>query len=295
MANALNKAKNDKYKYIFAGRDKSDLTDEESVKWLFHDVKPDIVIHTAARVGGVGGNLAKHAEFFRENILMNTHVIHYSCKYRVQKLIAFSSLCSFPENLSTFREDLLHQGEPFQGNFAYAYAKRMVDIQIQAYKAQYGVLNYCSVIPGNIFGTHDYYNLSNGHVVPSLIYKIWLAKIENRPLYVWGDGTAKREFIFADDVARIIQKLIELETLPDKVIISGEKQYSIKELVETLCKAAKFTGEVIWDSTKPNGQKERSSDLSLLKSLVDLQYTDFAEALKISYDWFEQNYRTARY
>lgn len=281
--------------FYFATRADGDLTVEGDVARLFQEIKPHYVIHTAAKVGGIGGNMAGHADYFYQNILINAHVINQSYIHRVEKLLAFSSVCVFPDNCQILKEDVIHDGPPFSGNFAYAYAKRMVDVQIQAYKAQLGVKNYCSVIPGNIYGTHDLYSLTHGHVIPSLIHKLYLAKHNKTDLNVWGDGKSLREFIHADDLAFILIELLKMDTIPDRLLVSGFKQYSIQEVVNALVEASDFKGEVVYDPTKPNGQRNRQSDLSRLRGLFpDYQPIELSEGLKESYDWFEKNYPTVR-
>ena len=179
------------YNFVFTCRQEHDLTREEDVKRLFEEQSPDYVIHTAARVGGIGRNLSTPAQQYYANILMNAYVIHYAQKSGVEKLLAFSSVCAFPAGAQSLHEDILHDGEPYPAHYSYAYSKRMVDVQIKAYKQQHGV-NYCSVIPGNIFGENDNFNLEDGHVVPSLVHKCYKAKQEGKPLQVWGDGTPYR-------------------------------------------------------------------------------------------------------
>lgn len=279
---------------IFITRKEADLTSEQDVMGIYGRHHPDYVIHAAAKVGGIGGNMAGHADYFYQNIIMNSHMIHYANLFDVKKMLVFSSVCVFPDGIEILREDLMHKGEPFTGNFAYAHAKRMVDIQIQAYRSQYGVKNFCSIIPGNIFGINDLYNLKHGHVLPSLMHKLYLAKRDNTPLRVWGDGESRREFIYADDLARYLLKILELDEIPPRIIISGEKEYSIREIVDKLCFIAEFNGEVIYETDKPNGQRSRPSDLSLLRSLIDLNPTSIDTALLSSYLWFESNYEKAR-
>lgn len=177
-------------KCIFINRKIADLTVEEEVKKIFDIHKPDYVIHTAARVGGIGRNLNSPGQQFRDNILMNTHIIHHSYLNNVEKLLAFSSTCVFPKSASFINEEIMHDSPPFEAHSSYAYAKRMVDIQIESYKKQYGELNYCSIIPGNIFGEYDNFNLEDGHVVPSLMHKCFLSKINNEKFVIWGDGSA---------------------------------------------------------------------------------------------------------
>ena len=282
------------YHICFIGREYGDLTILNNVKKMYDEIQPNYVIHTAAEVGGIGGNEAHHAEFFYNNILMNTYMIDQARQHNVEKMIVFSSVCVFPDG-HELTEDIMHDGPVFSGNFAYGHAKRMVDIQIQAYQKQYGIKNYCSVIPGNIFASHDAYNIDFGHVIPSLSHKIFVAKENREDFVVWGDGSAKREFIYADDLARVIYGLLEKEELPLRIIVSGPKQYSIKEMVEKLVEIAEFDGNVVWDTTKPNGQHARPSNLSLLYSLFpDFKFTNIDEALKLSYDWLVEHYPHVR-
>ena len=271
------------------------LTDPDDVKRIFNRFEPDVVIHTAARVGGIGGNMAGHGEFFHDNLLMNVHVIEQARIHKVQKLIAFPSVCVFPNDLSILHEDKMHDGKPVESNFAYAHAKRMVDIQMEAYRAQYGVKNYCAIIPGNLFGPNDNFSLTAGHVIPMLIHKLYLAKHQQKPFTIWGDGNSLREFIYVDDLARAILTLIEMDNLPHRLIISGERQYTIKEVVNELIRASNSNVTPIWDTTKPNGQRSRQSDKTLLyKTLPGFKFSSVEEGLKKSWTWFEENYPNVR-
>ncbi len=287
---------NSLHDFEFVGREYGDLTVEENVVEMYKCTQPDYVIHTAAKVGGIGGNEAQHGEFFYQNILINTYMIHYAKEFNVKKFLAFSSVCVFPDNLFPLQEDKMHEGPVFASNFSYGYAKRMVDVQIQAYKKQYGIRNFCSIIPGNIFGCNDFYHLEYGHVIPSLIHKLYLAKQNNTNLTVWGDGSSQREFIYVNDLAKILLQLLELDSLPDRLIISGPQLYSIREIVERLCNVANYDYlKVIWDTTKPGGQKTRPSDLSRLYSLLPpIKFTNIDKALEQSYDWFAENYPNRR-
>jgi GDP-L-fucose synthase len=286
-------AANSPHNFIFWGHANCDLTDSVPVYYKMLDIMPDYVIHTAAKVGGIGGNLAKHGEYFYDNIMMNTNIIESSRKLGVKKLIAFSSVCVFPDGASLLREDNMHNGKPCDFNFAYANAKRMIDIQIEANKRQYGTNNYCSIILSNTFGENDLYSLAYGHVIPSLIHKLYVAKTTKTPFYVWGDGSAKREFLYSGDVAVIILALLEKD-LPQRIIVSSKVQYSIKQVVEALVNIANFRGDVIFDTTKPNGQLARPTDTTLLSSLVDTNHIDLKAGLKLSWDWFVSNYPNVR-
>ena len=282
------------YDFVFTTRKDGDLCIERDVKNIFLKYQPDYVIHTAAKVGGIGGNLAAQADFFYQNLLMNAYVIHHAAASGVEKFFAFTSVCVFPDG-KEMKENNMHAGPPFQDNFAYAHAKRMVDVQIRAYKDQYKVKNYCSVIPGNIFGENDLFNLESGHVIPSLIHKLYKAKHNNEVFNIWGDGSAIREFLYVDDISRIILELLEREDIPERLLVSGEKQHSIKDIVETLCEVSNFEGEVSYDVSKPKGQAARKSNLNLLRSIFpDFEFTDIKDSLSKTYDWFEENHPHVR-
>ncbi len=285
-----------KGKFYFIGREFGDLTKEDKVIRLYKKVKPTYVIHTAAKVGGIGGNIAAHADYFYNNILMNTYMLHYAQKFEVRKFIAFSSICVFPDNLATLKEENLHDGPAFDSNFAYAYAKRMIDIQIEAQKRQYGGGQYCSVIPGNIYGPSDMYNLSCGHVIPSLIHKIFRAQKDDSSFVVWGDGRSIREFIYVDDLAKIVLDLITGdEELPKRIIVSNPQQTTIKEVVDELVLISGFKNKVVYDTAKPNGQRARPTDLSILNErFPNLEYTNLTDGLRQSYNYFANNYPNCR-
>lgn len=282
------------YEFIFSGHKQHDLTNEESVKALFEETKPDYVIHTAARVGGIGRNLKTPAQQYYSNILMNTFVIHYAHLYGVKKLLAFSSVCAFSPGTSEMHEDVLQDGRPYPAHSSYAYSKRMVDVQICAYHQQYNT-NFCSVIPGNIFGEHDNFNLKDGHVVPSLIHKCYVAKRDGTPLEAWGDGTPYREFLYAQDVAKVCVRLLENHVeLPRRIIVSGQKETQIKDLVALVCNAFDYHN-VKWLTDKPNGQLRRPTNKEVFNRILgDFVYTDLCDAMKNTVEWFETNYPKVR-
>ena len=282
------------YKFVFSGHSDHDLTREADVKRLFEETQPDCVIHTAARVGGIGRNLSTPAQQYYCNILMNAFVIHYAQLHNVEKLLAFSSVCAFPAGAESLHEDILHDGEPYAAHYSYAYSKRMVDVQIKAYKQQHGV-NYCSVIPGNIFGENDNFNLEDGHVVPSLVHKCHKAKLSGTPLQVWGDGTPYREFLYAQDVARACIELLDRPgELPQRVIVSGEAETQIKDLVALVCAAFDYHN-VEWLTEKPNGQLRRPTNKSVFAEILpDFEYTSLKTAMENTVKWFEQSYPNVR-
>ena len=275
------------YNFFFTDRSTHDLTREDDVRRLFEESRPDYVIHTAARVGGIGRNLSSPAQQFYDNILMNTYVIDQSSRHDVKKLIAFSSVCAFPASAKLFSEDILHDGAPYPAHGSYAYSKRMVDVQIEAYNSQYG-LNYCSVIPANIFGENDNFNLEDGHVVPSLIHKCFVAKKQNTTLDVWGDGSPMREFLYSKDVARVCLGLLEKNILPQRIIVSGNQELTIKTLVDMICNLFDYHN-VSWSPEKPNGQQRRPSDKSVFNEFFpNHSFTGIEDALGETIMWLKK-------
>lgn len=272
-----------------------DLRDSKQTDDLIASYKPDVVVHTAARVGGLGANLNYPAEFFIDNIRMNTNVIDSCYRHGVKKLVVFLSTCVFPDIVEyPIDETKIHLGPPHDSNFAYAYAKRMAEIQIRAYNKQYDT-KYFSIIPCNLYGPRDNFNIQNGHVIPTLIHKCYLAKKNNTPFYIWGDGTPLREFLYSEDVAQIIDLLVEKYDDTTPIIVSNISQYSIKDVVDNVVKYMEFDGEVIWQKEKPNGQfRKPSSNKKLLDIIGNYEFTPLEQGLKKSIEWFNTNYDIAR-
>jgi GDP-L-fucose synthase len=272
-----------------------DLTSRLETDKMIDHYKPEIIIHTAARVGGIGANINYPANFYYDNIMMNTNIIDSAYKHNVKKLVCFLSTCIFPDKIDyPLTEEKIHEGKPHPTNESYAYAKRMADIQIQAYNKQYAT-NYFSVIPCNVYGKNDNFNLQNGHVIPTLIHKCFLAKQNNTAFEIWGDGSALREFVFADDMADIVLKLVDKYEGSEPIIISNQQEYSIKQVVELIVEYMEFNGEVKWLVDKPNGQHRKpSSNKKLLSVIGDYNFTTLEIGLKNTIDWFKLNYKTIR-
>ncbi len=251
----------------------------------------DRIIHCAAKVGGVGGNMKYKGEFFYDNIMINTNVIESARQHGVKKLVAFLSTCVFPDNVEyPLTESKIHLGPPHPSNDAYAYAKRMAEIQIRAYREQYG-LNYTSVIPTNIYGPNDNFNIENGHVIPSLIHKCYLARENNTDLTIWGSGKPLREFIYSKDVADLALWVLDNYDESEPIILSTSEEISIKDVVDIIVKTMNFKGNVIFDNTKPDGQFRKPSDNSkLMGYLPDFKFTPFEVGIKETVEWFEKNY-----
>jgi GDP-L-fucose synthase len=276
-------------------REYCDLTNPKQTTSLFKAIKPDGVIHCAGKVGGVGGNMNYKGEYFYDNLMINTNVIEAARQAGVQRLVAFLSTCVFPDDVQyPLTIDQIHKGEPHFSNYPYAYAKRMADVQIRAYREQYG-LNYTSIIPSNIYGPNDNFSLEHGHVMPMLIHKLYLAKQNKTDFVVWGTGKPLREFIYSKDIAKISEWVLENYKGEEPLIISGDEEVSIKDLVGILVDEFKFKGKVIFDSTKPDGQFKKPSDNSKIKELLpNFEYTPFEQGIKETVNWFIENYETAR-
>lgn len=255
----------------------------------------DCVIHTAGKVGGLGGNMNHKGEFFYDNIMINTNVIESSRLTKVKNLVAFLSTCIFPDSVEyPLTEKKIHLGPPHFSNDAYAYAKRMTDIQIRAYKEQYG-LNYKSVIPSNIYGPNDNYDIVNGHVIPSLIHKCYLARENKTPLRIWGSGKPLREFIFSKDVAKLTEWVLLNYNENEPIILSTSEEISIRDVVNIIIEIMNFKGEVIFDLSKHDGQHRKPSDNSKIKNyLPDFKFTPIYEGLEETIEFFENNYNIVR-
>ena len=276
-------------------RNYCDLLNRKQTNRFFSAVKPDGVIHCAGKVGGIGGNSNYKGQYFYENILINTNVIEAARQAGVQNLVSFLSTCVFPDKVSyPLTVDQVHQGDPHDSNYPYAYAKRMADIQIRAYREQYNI-NYTSIIPSNIYGPNDNFSLEHGHVMPMLIHKLYLAKKNKTDFIVWGSGKPLREFIYSKDIAKIAEWVLFNYKGTDPLIVSGDEEISIKDLVGILVDEFKFKGKVKFDKTKPDGQLRKPSDNSAIKKLIpDFEYTPFEKGIKETVSWFIENYESAR-
>jgi len=272
-----------------------DLKNWKSTLDLFKQFMPKEVIHCAARVGGVGGNIKAKGEFFYDNIMMNTNVLEACRICNVQKVVSFLSTCIFPDAIEyPLTEKKIHLGAPHWSNYGYAYAKRMLDVQTTVYRDQYDV-NFVSVIPTNIYGPNDNFNLENGHVVPSLIHKCYLAKKNNTKFEVWGSGKALREFIYSKDIGRLTNWVLDSYDESEPIIFSTSEEISIKDLVMLIVDAMNFKGSVIFDITKPEGQFRKPADNSKLKSyLPEFKFTTIADGIKETVNWFCENIETVR-
>ena len=212
---------------------------------MFKTYQPNYVIHTAGKVGGVGANINFKGDFYYENMMINTNIIHYAKQNNVKRGLSFLSTCVFPDKVDyPLTEEKIHLGPPHESNDSYAYAKRMVDIQTKSYNEQYGTKYFC-VIPTNVYGPKDNYNLENSHVLPAMIHKCYNAIIENKDWVLWGAGKPLREFIYSKDIANICDILIDKYKETEPIILSTSIEISIKDLAHMVAKIMGYKKNII--------------------------------------------------
>ena len=297
VGSAINKiACNYEYDFLFINSTHCDLTDFEATISLFESYKPDYVIHLAARVGGLFKNMNEKVEMYEVNSLININVLRACHKLKVKKCISCLSTCIFPNKTSyPINEDMLHDGPPHDSNDCYAYAKRMLEVQSRAYNEEYGD-NFVCIIPTNIYGPNDNYNLNDAHVIPALIHKCYLAKKNNKDFVVMGSGTPLRQFIYSEDLAELIMFVLEKYQEKESIILSvSEKdEVSIKTVATLIAKAFNYEDRVVFDTTKSDGQYKKTADNSKLMSLLEYNFTSIADGIEKSVEWFNKNYETLR-
>lgn len=270
------------------------IIDKNKFEEFVLDNKVDTIIHAAGKVGGLQANFENKIDFFLENSKLNNIVFEVCYNNRIKNLINFSSTCVFPDNVTyPLTEEKIFQGSPHFSNDAYAYSKRMMQMLCGLAKNQ--GLNYCTLVPTNIFGENDNYNLYSGHVIPSLIHKCYIAKQNKTDFVVWGTGSALREFVYARDVAKIVKQLLFKSSNYDSIIVSNSKEISIKECAQLIAKYSRLESSVVFDDKKPEGQFRKPTSNERFKDVFgDFEFTDFETALKNSVDWFFKNYPKCR-
>ncbi|CAF1382198.1 unnamed protein product [Adineta ricciae] len=283
--------------YFFISSKDCDLRNREETEVLFKKYQPTHVIHLAALVGGLFRNLSRNLDFFRENMEINDNVLSVAYQTGVKKVISCLSTCIFPDKTTyPIDETMVHSGPPHDSNFGYSYAKRMIDVLNRGYFVQHGV-QYTSIIPTNVYGPNDNFNIEDGHVLPGLIHKCYLAKQNNTPLIIWGSGKPLRQFIYSYDLAKLyLWVLREYDSIEPIILSVGEEdEVSIKQAADAVVKAMNFTGEIKYDTTRADGQfKKTASNVKLRRYLPDFQFTPFEEAIQYTCDWFVKNYDRAR-
>jgi GDP-L-fucose synthase len=242
-------------------------------------------------------NTHTQVEFYRENTLINDNIMENCRLHNVTKLVSMLSTCIFPDKTTyPINETMLHDGPPHPSNEGYAYAKRLIDTMNRAYAEEYGC-NFTSIIPTNIYGPHDNFSIQNGHVIPGLIHKCYIAKKEGTPFTIWGSGTPLRQFIYSLDLAELTVWVMREYHSPDPITLSVDEsaEVSIKDVALAVAKAMKFEGEVVFDTTKADGQFKKTACNKKLRSYrPDYNFTSMEEGIQKSVDWFLENYETAR-
>jgi GDP-L-fucose synthase len=264
-----------------------DLVDRTAVKRLFADVKPDVVFHLAARVGGIGANRANPGLFLFDNAMMGLHVIEEARLANAKKVIVAGTICAYPKFAPIpFRESDLWNGYPEETNAPYGVAKKMLLVQAQAYRDQYG-LDTVMLFPVNMYGPRDNFDLQTSHVIPAMIRKFLAAKDQ---VTLWGDGSPTREFIYVEDAAEGMVLAGERYDSSDPVNLGSGNEISIAELARVIAKATGFTGSIDWDTSQPNGQPRRRLDVSLAKQKFGFTAkTSLADGLARTVAWYLEN------
>jgi GDP-L-fucose synthase len=246
--------------WTFASSADADLINLQDTDALFHRVQPTHVLHLAARVGGLFCNMRFTAEMFHDNIAMNINVISCAHKYGVKKVLSCLSTCIFPDATEyPIDESMIHNGPPHSSNFGYAYAKRMIDVMNQAYHSQYGVV-YTSVIPTNLFGPHDNFNLENSHVIPAIIHKCMRAiERDEHEIVIAGSGRPLRQFLFSHDFAQLLVWALFNYTEIDPIILAPSEEISIATVARVIAKVCGFSGNIKFDTSLSDGQFKKNS------------------------------------
>lgn len=266
------------------------LVQQEAVQRMLADARPDLVIHLAANVGGIGANLARPAEFFYDNLMMGAQILHESWKAGVEKVVAIGTVCAYPKITPVpFKEQALWDGYPEETNAPYGLAKKMMLVQSQAYRQQYG-FNSIFLIPVNLYGPRDNFDLKTSHVIPALIRKSLEAQAKgDKEIAVWGDGSPTREFLYVEDAAQGILLAAEHYNDSEPVNLGSGQEISIKELAELIARLIGFEGRLVWDVSKPNGQPRRALDISRAESYFSFRASKSLEdGLRTTIDWYRQ-------
>ena len=268
-----------------------DLVQMEGVCRMYDRMQPDIVIHLAAAVGGIGANRQRGGEFFYKNLMMGVQLIEQGRLRNIEKFVAIGTVCSYPKFTPVpFKEDALWNGYPEETNAPYGLAKKMLLVQSQAYRQQYG-FNSIFLVPVNLYGPGDNFDPDSSHVIPALIKKC-VDAIETGSSYIecWGTGKASREFLYAADAAEAIVLAAERYNGPEPVNIGAGFEITIKDLAEKIATLTGFTGQIRWDSSKPDGQPRRCLDTTRAKEFFNFESkTDFDQGLKATIGWYRDN------
>ena len=278
---------------VFVPRSRDyDLTDMEAVRRLYRDARPTLVLHLAARVGGIGANRDNPGKFFYDNLMMGVQLLEVGRQVGLRKLVALGTICAYPKFTPVpFREEDLWNGYPEETNAPYGLAKKMLLVQSQAYREQYG-FNSSVLFPVNLYGPRDNFDLHSSHVIPALVRKCVEARRRGeRQLVVWGDGSASREFLHVRDCAEGLLRAAERYDGSEPVNLGAGFEIRIRDLVPLVARLCRFEGEVAWDTSKPNGQPRRMLDTSRAERLFGWKARiPFEEGLAETIAWYEKEH-----
>lgn len=292
--NVVSKFKDAGCEEVFVPRSKEyDLVDAEAVKRLYREADPDVVIHLAAVVGGIGANRENPGKFFYDNLMMGVQMIEQGRLHGLEKFVALGTICCYPKFTPVpFREDDLWLGYPEETNAPYGLAKKMLLVQSQAYRQQYG-FNSIFLMPVNLYGPGDNFNPCSSHVIPALIKKcVDAVDCCEEEITVWGTGGATREFLYVEDAAEAILKATQCYDRSEPVNIGSGFEISIRELVEKIVELTGFTGKVVWDASRPDGQPRRRLDVSRAEAEFGFRAkTPFETGLRETVQWYKKMYR----
>lgn len=278
--------------WTYIGSSDCDLTDRRAVADLMRTLNPEGVIHLAARVGGIKANVNYPAEFFYQNMIMNLNVIHESYLAGIKRVVACLSTCAFPDTVESypFSEDSLHLSPPAPTNFEYGYSKRVLDVQVNAYRKQYG-LDYVSLTPCNFYGIGDNFDLETCHLVPALIVKC-INAIENKEdnIDLLGTGSPLRQQLYVDDLAKLIQVIYQYYSMPYPIIVAHPDNLSIKEIAETVARVTGYKGRFTFNG-QLDGQFRKDGSIQLLLSFlkennIDFEFTSLEQGLQRTVEWY---------
>ena len=261
---------------------------------LIIDKKPESIVHCAAVVGGLDEHLRFKKKLFYDNMLINLNILEAARILNVKRVLSFLSSCIYSDDAEQpYNELNIHTGEPFRDYYPYGYAKRMLEVQSRIYYEEYN-LKYNCVVPTNIYGLNDNFNINTGHVIGVLIHKCYNAKRDNTPFCVWGDGTQEREFIFTGDVKRVIDWAIDNYLDKEPLVLSNNVPISMGVVAENIAKAFDFKGKLIFEKDKPSGQIKRNLSGDKLSNLLDIEFTQIEDGINQTVEWFQKNYKVAR-
>jgi len=284
------------YNFVFLSSADCDLTQVDHVEALFSRLKPNYVIHLAAQVGGLYRNMRSPVEMLECNLQINLNVVRACHTHGVRKLIACLSTCVFPENaVYPLTEKDLNDGAPHPSNASYAYAKRVLDAQCAAYRQQHHSPFMC-VVPTNLYGLHDQFDLEDAHVIPALIHRCFLAQKRGEDFTVRGSGNPLRQFVFARDFAeRLMFILAEVDPfVTTRAIVAPKEEVTIRAVVDEVVRAVGFTGKVLWDVSFSDGQHVKTADGSLLNSKCVMPWTSLSDGVGATVEWFKAEINAGR-